>query len=392
MNLDKTQNFLFYTDSQGKDNIQVYVDQDGQTVWLTQRAMSEIFGCSVDNISLHLKNIFGEGELYIDQVTEESSITGSDGKNYKVRLYNLDAIISVGYRVNSQNATRFRIWATSILKEYLTKGFAMDDDRLKQGKNLFGKDYFDELIERIREIRASERRFYQKITDIYALSVDYNAKSPITQKFYATAQNKLEFAITKKTAPEIIRSRADSAQPHMGLTSWKGQKTNGKIVRTDVSVAKNYLTEDELSELNVVVNMYLDYAELQAKRNALMTMNEWVEKLDAFLQFNEYEILQNAGAISSVVAKNFAENQFDKFRIVQDKEYSSDFDNVVKGITTTGNLPIEKFTSSKLNTNNFSLKEEMEKEKKKFEDRKLSEFNQNLNKALHFNPKNKGDE
>ncbi|WP_343631934.1 RhuM family protein [Fluviicola sp.] len=205
MNLDNPQSFIFYTTSEGKDNVQVYVDESGQTVWMTQRGMSEVFGCSTDNISLHLKNIFNVGELNIDEVTEESSVTGADGKNYKTKLYNLDAIISVGYRVNSQNATRFRIWATGILKEYLVKGFAMDDERLKQGKSLFDKDYFDELLERIKEIRASERRFYQKITDIYAqCSVDYNPNSPVTQQFYATVQNKLEFAITKQTAAENI--------------------------------------------------------------------------------------------------------------------------------------------------------------------------------------------
>lgn len=391
MNLDNTQNFLFYTGSNGKDSIQVYIDKESETVWMTQKGMSEVFSTDRTAITKHLKNIFEEGELVEDSVCAKMAHTAEDGKTYQTMFYNLDAIISVGYRVNSQNATRFRIWATSILKEYLVKGFVLDDDRLKQGKTLFGKDYFDELIERIREIRASERRFYQKITDIYMTSVDYNPKSPTTQKFYATAQNKLEFAITGKTASEIVRTRADATQPNMNLTSWKGQKTNGKIIKSDVSIAKNYLTESELSELNTVVNMYLDYAELQAKRNALMTMDDWVEKLDAFLQFNEYEILKNAGTISSLVAKKFAENQFDKFRIIQDREYSSDFDNVVKGITTTGNLPIERIHATKLNTSNISINEQIAKEKKAFEESNLSGFNKNLNKALNFNPKDKGD-
>lgn len=392
MNLDNTQNFLFYTGSDGKDSIQVYVDKDSETVWMTQKGMSEVFGVGIPAISKHLSNVFDEGELLEDSVVSKMETTANDGKNYMTSFYNLDAIISVGYRVNSRNATRFRIWATSILKEYLVKGFVLDDDRLKQGKTLFGKDYFDDLIERIREIRASERRFYQKITDIYATAVDYNPKSPTTQKFYATAQNKLEFAITKQTASEIVYTRADYAKPNMGLTSWKGQKTNGKVVRTDVGVAKNYLNMDEISELNTVVNMYLDYAELQAKKNNLMTMNDWVEKLDAFLQFNDYEVLQNAGTISSLVAKSFAEKQFDKFRVIQDREYSSDFDNVVKGITTAGNLPIERIDTTKLSTNNLSLKKELANEKKKPDKSKLSDFNKNLNKALNFNPKEKGDQ
>lgn len=394
MNLNETQNFLFYTGENGKDSIQVYIDKETETVWMTQKAISEVFDVDRTVITKHLKNVYDEGELDRDSTSAKIAqvqVEGNRTVNREVEYYNLDAIISVGYRVSSQNATRFRIWANGVLKEYLTKGFVLDDDRLKQGKYLFGKDYFDELIERIREIRASERRFYQKITDIYTTAVDYNSKSPTTQKFYATVQNKLEFAITKKTASEIVYSRADHTKPNMGLTSWKGQKTNGKVVKTDVSVAKNYLKEDEISELNTIVNMYLDYAELQAKRNNLMTMNDWVDKLDAFLQFNDYEILQNAGTISSVVAKSFAENQFEKFRIIQDIEYSSDFDNVVKGITNTGSLPIERIETPKLNTNNISIKEQIAKEKKAFEERNLSEFNKSLDKALKFNPKDKGD-
>lgn len=365
MNLDTSQNFIFYTNTEGKENIQVYVDQTGQTVWMTQRGMSEVFGCSTDNISLHLKNIFAVGELSIDQVTEESSVTGPDGKNYKVKLYNLDAIISVGYRVNSQNATRFRIWATTILKEYLVKGFAMDDERLKQGNHIFNKNFFDELLERIREIRASERMFWEKITDLYMTAVDYNPGSPTTSRFFATVQNKLEFAITNMTAPEIITSRANADKVNMGLTTWRGQKRNQKIIKTDVTIAKNYLYEEEISELNRLVELYLVQAELMVSRGNLMTMAEWEDRLNALLQFSGYEILQNAGNISRVIANKFAEEQYSKFRIIQDKEYISDFNKVVQGIQSTGSLPVEPYKSSFNGTFTISIKEEIEKEKAK---------------------------
>ncbi|MDR2410116.1 MAG: virulence RhuM family protein, partial [Bacteroidales bacterium] len=320
-------------------------------------------------------NIFESKELEEDSVIRKIRITAIDGKNYNTNVYNLDAIISVGYRVNSQKATDFRIWATSVLKEYMIKGFALDDERLKQGKEAFGKDYFDELLERIREIRASERRFYQKVTDIYATSIDYNKNAPITQLFFKTVQNKLEFAITKKTASEIIRIRADSNKLNMGLTTWKNIKTGGKILKSDVSIAKNYLTEPEISELNILVNMYLDYAELQAKRNRTMTMKDWIEKLDTFLQFNEYDLLKDAGKMRSDVAKNFAEKEYEKFRVIQDKEYKSDydqFDKTIDEIKATGKLPTPKISLG------FSIKEFQEKQK-------LSDFNENLNKALNYN-------
>ena len=248
-----------------------------------------------------------------------------------IAFYDLDAIISVGYRVNSFQATQFRKWASSVLKEYMVKGFALDDERLKQGTTTFGKDYFDELLERIREIRASERRFYQKITDIYATSVDYDKQAPVTQQFFAMVQNKLHFAVTNSTAAEIIYTRADSKKPNMGLTSWKNAP-DGKILKSDVNIAKNYLTETEIQELRLVVNMYLDYAELQANRKIVMNMNDWIAKLDSFLKFNEFDLLSNAGKVSAQVAKALAEGEFSKFRVFQDQNYRSDFDKFIDSI------------------------------------------------------------
>lgn len=339
--MDKETPFLFYTTDSNNISIKVILDESNQTVWVSQNGIAEIFDTTKQNVSYHLNNIYSEGELNkFSTVKEILTVQKEGSRNVQrnIEYYNLDAIISVGYRINSAKATLFRIWATTILKEYLVKGFALDDDRLKQGKKMFGKDYFDELLERIREIRASERRFYQKITDIYATSVDYDVKSKTTQTFFATVQNKLEFAITKQTAPEIIKSRANSKKPNMGLTTWKNSNSGGKILKTDVGVAKNYLSEDEISELNILVNMYLDYAELQAKRNKLMTMDDWVQKLDVFLDFNEYDLLKNAGKVRKEVAKNFAEKEYEKFRIIQDREYVSDFDKVVERIKSTGKL------------------------------------------------------
>ncbi|MCU0435342.1 MAG: virulence RhuM family protein [Bacteroidia bacterium] len=321
--------FLFYRSSDGKITVRVIAGDE--TVWMTQRSMGELFAVDIRTISEHIQNILKTNELQENSVIRKIRITADDGKDYLTNFYSLDMIIAVGYRVNSYNATQFRIWATKILKEYLIKGFAMDDERLKQSKILFGKDYFDELLERIREIRASERRFYQKITDIYATSVDYDSKAPITQTFFSTVQNKLEYAITHMTAGEIIRSRANSEKPHMGLTTWSNQKDGGKILKTDVRVAKNYFTEKEIRELNRVVNMYLEYAELQAERQRAMSMSDWVKKLDAFLSFNDYDILKNAGTIRKTVADAFAEEQYQKFRLIQDKEYKSDFDKMVEG-------------------------------------------------------------
>jgi len=326
---DKNQNnnIIFYTTPAG--NVKIDVVFNEETFWLNQKRMAELFGCSTDNISLHIKNIFKENELEPNSVTEEFSVTASDGKNYKTKFYNLDAIIAVGYRVNSHQATQFRIWATQTLREFIIKGFVLDDDRLKQGKH-FGKDYFDELLERIREIRASERRFYLKITDIYEqCSVDYNKDSELTQKFFKTVQNKLHWAITGKTAAELIANRANATLPNMGLTTWKNAP-QGKILKSDIGTAKNYMQEKEIKELERIVTMYLDFAELQAERQVPMKMEDWVSRLDAFLQFNEYNVLTDAGKISHDLAIKLADTEFEKFRIVQDQNYISDFEQEVK--------------------------------------------------------------
>jgi len=291
--------------------------------------MAELFNVEVHTINYHLKEIFSSSELDEKSVIRKIRITAADGKNYLTNFYNLDAIIAVGYRVNSYQATQFRIWATKVLREYIIKGFALDDKRLKNGLHL-GKDYFNELLERIREIRASERRFYQKITDIYAqCSIDYDPKSPITKDFYATVQNKLHWAITGFTAAEIIAKRANAKKSFMGLTNWKNSP-QGKILKSDVSVAKNYLTEDELRQLNRIVTMYLDFAELQAERQIIMKMKDWVQKLDSFLNFNQYEVLSDAGKVSAEIAKQLAEGEYDKIRVEQDKTFESDFDKAVK--------------------------------------------------------------
>ncbi|UAB82856.1 virulence RhuM family protein [Zunongwangia sp. SCSIO 43204] len=318
---------LFYETALEKSTIEVLYEEE--TFWLSQKKMAALFGVEVNTINYHLKEVFKSGELEEDSVIRKFRITASDGKKYSTQFYNLDAIISVGYRVNSKQATQFRIWATKTLREYIIKGFVLDDERLKQGKQ-FGKDYFDELLERIREIRASERRFYQKITDIYAqCSIDYDAKSPVTKTFYQTVQNKLHWAITGATAAEIISKRVDANQPGMGLTNWKNSP-DGKILKSDVSIAKNYLQEEELDALNRIVVMYLDYAENQAKRNIPMKMTDWIEKLDAFLVFNDYEVLKNAGKMSHTIAKKIAEDAYEIFRVQQDLDFNSDFDKSLK--------------------------------------------------------------
>lgn len=320
---------VLYSGPDGDVRIEVIFRDE--TLWLSQKRMAELFGVDRSVISKHLTNIFESGELSQESVCAKFAHTAEDGKTYESLFYHLDAIISVGYRVNSWQATRFRIWATGVLREFIAKGFVLDDQRLKQGRN-WGKDYFDELLERIREIRASERRFYQKITDIYAqCSADYDAKSPQAQEFYATVQNKLHWAITGHTAAELISARADADRPHMGLTTWKNAP-KGKVLKSDVGVAKNYLNQKELRALNRVVTMYLDFAERQAERQISMTMNDWAEKLDAFLQFNDYQALKNAGKVSAQVAKKLAEAQYEKFRVQQDREIESDFDREVKRI------------------------------------------------------------
>jgi hypothetical protein len=371
-NQDNYANFIFYQSENGNTNIQVILDGETETIWVTQKSMAEIFDVDQSGIARHLKNIFDEGEL-IESSNMQKLHTATSTK--PVNFYNLDVIISVGYRVNSYKATQFRKWATSILKEYMIKGFALDDDRLKQGNKIFGKDYFAELLERIREIRSSERLFYQKITDIYATSIDYDPHSTITNEFYATVQNKLHWAIHNHTAAELIKLRANSKSRNMGLTSWKNEKKGGKILKSDVTVAKNYLSQEEIRNLNRVVTMYLDFAENMAERNREMKMVDWISKLDAFLQFNEYSILKDSGKVSASIAKKTAESEYEKFRVIQDIEYRSDFDKVVDEIKTTGKIPI----SSGFSINSLLKKVEKEQEE-------LSEFDQKLKKGLGFDP------
>ena len=326
---------ILYTTPKGAIKIEILFENE--TFWLTQKKLAELFSVEVNTINYHLKEIFKTKELEENSVIRKIRITANDGKKYITNFYNLDAIIAVGYRVNSYSATQFRIWATNTLKEFIIKGFVLDSERLKQGKN-FGEDYFDELLEKIREIRASERRFYQKITDIYAQgSIDYDPKAPQTQLFYQTVQNKLHWAITGYTASEIISKRANANLPNMGLTSWKNAP-KGKILKSDINIAKNYLTEKELKDLEEIVSMYLDYAENQAKRKILMKMNDWIQKLDSFLSFNEYGVLKDAGKVSAEVAKQLALKEYSKFSIIQDKTYISDFDLLIKESESSNQL------------------------------------------------------
>jgi hypothetical protein len=321
--------FLLYTANDGAVKVEVLYKEEN--IWLTQKMLSELFGVQVPAINKHLKNIFESGELVENSVISILETTALDGKSYKTRYYNLDAIIAVGYRVNSYQATQFRIWATQTLKEFIIKGFVLDDERLKQGNRVFGKDYFDELLERIREIRASERRFYQKITDIYALSADYNKDAPMTKEFFATVQNKLHWAITGKTAAEIIYTSADATKIYVGLTNWK-HAPDGKILKSDVVVAKNYLSEKHIKELNRIVSAYLDLAENRAERQILMKMDDWVKFLHDFLELSNYPILEDSGKVSALEAKLKAKQQYEIYRQQQDAEYISDFDREVKRI------------------------------------------------------------
>lgn len=322
---NSTADFLVFTKQAGEDGIEVRVS--GESVWLTQKGMAQLFDCSTDNISLHLKNIFKSGELSESSVTEQSSATAADGKTYKMKFYNLDAIISVGYRINSVRATQFRQWATRVLKTFAVQGYVLDKNRLENGQ-IFDEEYFEHLLDEIREIRASERKFYQKITDIYSTAVDYSRDAVTTKEFFATVQNKLHYAIHGHTAAELIVDRADHTKEHMGLTTWKNAP-KGKIVKADVSVAKNYLTRSELKDLNQFVSMYLDYAERQARRHIPMTMEDWAKKLDVFLQFNEEEVLHDKGRVSAEIAKSFAESEFEKYRVIQDRLFESDFDKLL---------------------------------------------------------------
>ena len=328
--------FLLYKAPSGAVKVEIFLKNEN--IWLPQEKIAMLFGVDRSVITKHLKNIFESAELNEDSVCAKFAHTAFDGKNYQTKFYNLDAIISVGYRVNSTQATHFRIWATERLKEYIIKGFTMDDERLKDPRKIFGKDYFDEQLARIRDIRSSERRFYQKITDIYSqCSIDYEPQNLETKSFFATVQNKLHFAITGKTASEIIHSRVSSAKPNMGLTNWQNSPL-GKIRKSDVVIAKNFLNKDELDSLNRIVSMYLDYAENQAKKYQAMTMKDWKIKLDAFMQFNEKDILTNAGKVSIEVAKSLAESEFEKFQMIQDQVFESDFDRDILNKLTKKNL------------------------------------------------------
>lgn len=324
---------LLYQTSSGDVRVECLFQEE--TIWLTQKAIATLFGVQVPAVSKHLKNIFDTGELQeevvvsiLENTTRHGAIAGKT-QTSAVKYYNLDAIIAVGYRVNSYQATQFRIWATKTLKEFITKGFVMDDERLKQGGKLFGKDYFEELLERIREIRASERRFYQKITDIYALSADYDKDAPITREFFASVQNKLHWAITGKTAAETIYESADAQLPHMGLATWK-QSPDGKVLKSDVTVAKNYLNAAHIKELNRIVSAYLDLAENNSQRGIVMKMADWAEFLDQFLELSRYPVLEDKGKISALEARLKAEQEYEVFRQRQDRDYLSDFDREIK--------------------------------------------------------------
>jgi hypothetical protein len=327
--LEKISNFVIFQTSDGKVNIDVFFKNE--TLWLTQKKIAELFEVNVPAISKHLDNIYTDGELNKEatiSILETVQNEGGRQVKRKVEYYNLNAILGVGYRVNSHRAIEFRKWASEVLHEYVIKGFAMDDERLKQIKH-FGKDYFDEMLERIREIRMSERRLYQKITDIYALSADYDSKSNITKQFFATVQNKLHFSITGKTAAEIIYSEADHKKIFMGLKTWKNAP-KGKIIKSDVSVAKNYLNEEHINKLNRIVTAYLDMAESKAENRQVMNMKDWDVYLQQFLEISDYPILVDAGKVSMLEAKLKAETEYDKFRVIQDREYVSDFDREVE--------------------------------------------------------------
>lgn len=320
---------LFYQSEDGKSRIEVRLEEG--TVWLTQALIAELYQTSIPNISMHIRNILKDTELDANSGIKEYLTTAADGKNYRTLFYSLDMILAIGYRVRSHRGTQFRRWATERLREYLVKGFVLDDQRLKEGKGI-GADYFDELLERIRDIRASEKRFYLKIRDIYALAIDYDPHADATLEFFQTVQNKLHWAITGHTAAEIIAERADAGKPNMGLTSWKG----AKVRKGDVTVAKNYLNATEITRLNRIITMYLDYAELQAERKQPVYMKEWKEKLDAFLRFNEQEILDDRGSVSMEVAQALARGEYEKFSVRRIAEEGNlpdpDFDRTVKMI------------------------------------------------------------
>ena len=322
---NSTVDFLVFTRDAGDDGIEVRVQNND--VWLTQKAIAQLFDVDRSVVSKHLSNIFKDGELDENSVFAQ---TADDGKEYKYKFYSLAAIIAVGYRTNSERATQFRVWATKVLEAFTKQGYVLDKSRLINGQ-IFDEDYFEHLIAEIQEIRASERRFYQKITDIYATAVDYDKNSVVTKEFYATVQNKMHYAVHGNTAAEVIVARADHNKEHMGLTSWKNAP-DGKIVKTDVTIAKNYLAKEEITELNEIVTMYLDYATRQARRHIPMTMEDWKTKLDAFLRFNDADVLQDKGKVTAAIAKEFAESEFEKYRVIQDSLYQSDFDRLLNSV------------------------------------------------------------
>ena len=329
---NSTAEFLIFQIEGKEQGVEVYYKD--KTVWCTQKAMGMLFDCSTDNVGLHLKNIFASGELVKDSVTEKNSATASDGKNYMTQFYNLDAIISVGYRVNSFRATQFRQWATSVLREYAIRGYVLDRKRMENGAFL-GEDYFEHLLAEIREIRLSERRFYQKLTDIYATSMDYNKDAPTTRLFYKRIQNKMHYAVHQHTAAELIMERADAEKEHMGLTTWENAP-DGKIVKTDVAIAKNYLNQIELEDMGRIVTAVLEFAESRAKRHIPMTMEDWAKRIDAYLSSDERPLLDNAGSVSHEEAVLHTETEFERYRIVQDRLFRSDFDKYL------GTLPLEE--------------------------------------------------
>lgn len=339
---NSTAEFLIFTQQNGADNITVRYENN--EIWLTQKLIAQLFDCSTDNVSLHLKNIFNSGELDPNSVTEDFSVTAADGKNYRTKHYNLDAVISIGYRVNSVRATQFRQWATKVLRDFAQKGYVIDRQRMENGTFL-NEDYFEQLLAEIREIRLSERRFYQKITDIYATSVDYNKDAPTTKQFFASVQNKLHFAIHQHTAAELIYERADSEKPNMGLTSW-AKSPDGKILKSDVVVAKNYLTPEELNELGLIVNAFLDLAERRARRKIPMTMEDWAKRLDIFLNADELPLLEGKRKMRFDEAKLHAESEFEKYRIVQDRLFESDFDKVLKEVLRSENQYRPSFSTT----------------------------------------------
>lgn len=318
--------FLTFAVESRADSIEVLYN--GETIWATQDVMAALYDIDRSGIAKHLRKIFDEHELDVHSVCAKFARTAADGKTYQTNYYSLDAIIAVGFRVNTNQAVQFRQWANGVLRLYAVRGYVLDRERMENGSFL-GEDYFEQLLDEIREIRASERRFYQKITDIYATAMDYHADAPVTKRFFATVQNKLHYAVHGHTAAEVIVDRADAEKEHMGLTTWKNAP-NGKILKGDVSIAKNYLTLRESEDLNRIVTMYLDYAEMQARRRIPMTMADWEKRLNAFLQFNEREVLTNPGKVSAEVAKSFAESEYEKYRVVQDRIYQSDFDRFIE--------------------------------------------------------------